>query len=883
MGMNMSLARILAVIGLVLIPLAPPMVEPVAAADYQVHFERVRESPVSITFEVDIIGLEAPKYVSVRLDDLDIPVELIDSIDVVEVKREAVYSEKVSYKEVALTQKEIDLQKIEDGGELPTTKQVVDKYTYSLDYREKEVKIGEVDSTLGWVSLAPNVAKPAKSLEAVVVSSEKLAPPPIEVPWPESKSVYRFTVNTGVNVRDDGYGSKGLLVLTIDGKDYYDNTNSSWWDSAWGYRNILAFNATGIGEDLYWFPTLVVFKTGNHFDFDKVAADGADIRFVDKDDATELPYEIEQWDDTNETAYVWVRVPKVDANSTYSDYFYVYYGNDLVADAQDAEHVWAPPDSTLADGTGAAVGAPVTFVGAGTHSVNVTTNGTFTVTLPTATTGTAKSGTANVTDSPKALVAGENTITVETTGLISIDIHGYVAVYHMNDDPTNSTQILDSTANGNTGTKGGAYASNAADLSNGTGTLASNPTEIAAGTSGTEVVVTSAGTFTITIPANQLLIVTKGTVTSVAINNPTAGNRTITVVGTGTFTATWAVTAAPTEVAGTIGRAQQFVAESQQYIQLATSPLAGCTQATVMAVVRKDSWVKFQSAAASYTAGNKGWILGYENPSGTIQAYVGDGTATAIAEQTGFPSAEWASMAFRYVASDASGITAFVNGSGGTPIDTTTVAQLDPTPPAAYIGRYYIRYSNYTIDECRLSSVARSAEWIEAEYLSMWDDLLYYGNEDPPPTLSTLAATGVYMNGGTHATLRGNLTSIGGAPTANVWFEWGYTTAYGNYAGNVTANATGTYTATITGYDPSNTVYYRFVGENVDGTTYGSVVSFTVTPISGYSFLRLIPLLFLVGTVLIIWRNRNPWEIAMLAILGIIMAIVLHSIVIGYW
>jgi len=190
---------------------------------------------------------------------------------------------------------------------------------------------------------------------------------------------------------------------------------------------------------------------------------------------------------------------------------------------------------------------------------------------------------------------------------------------------------------------------------------------------------------------------------------------------------------------------------------------------------------------------------------------------------------------------------------------------------------------NGLISEVCIARIALGAEWIEADHLSMTDALLYYGNEDPPPTLSTLAATGVYMDGGTHAALNGNLSSLGGAPTADIWFEWGYTTAYGNYAGNVTANATGAYAATITGYDPDQTVYYRFMGKNVDGTTYGSAVSFTVTPISGYAFLRLIPLLFLVGTVLIIWRNRDPWEIAMLAILGIIMAIALHSIVIGYW
>lgn len=881
--MNMSLARILAVIGLVLIPLAPPMVEPVAAADYQVHFERVRESPVSITFEVEVVGLEAPKYVSVRLDDLDIPVELIDSIDVVEVKREAVYTEKVSYKEVPLTQKEKDAQKLEGEGELPTTKQVVDKYTYTLDYREKEVQIGKVDSTLGWVSLAPNTAKPAKSLEAAIVSSEKLAPPPIEVPWPESKSVYRFTVNTGVNVRDGGYGSKGLLVLTIDGKDYYDDTNSSWWDSDWDYRNILSFNATDIGEDLYWFPTLVVFKAANHFDFGKIAADGADIRFVDKDGATELPYEIDTWDDVAEEGYVWVRIPKIDANSTYSDYFYVYYGNDAVADAQDAEHVWAPPDSTLADGTGAAVGAPVTFVGAGTHSVNVTTSGTFTVTLPTATTGTAKSGTANVTDSPKALVAGENTITVETTGLISIDIDGYVAVYHMGNNPTNSTQILDSTANDNTGSKPANYATTAANIINGTGTLATSPTAVAAGTGGTTVAVTAEGTFTITVPTNQYLDVSvpaEGGVTSVEIDAHTAGARVITVVGTGNFTATWRLTniAAPTEVAGVVGRAQEFDGNDDIITVADADSLDLTTGMTLIALVKADTL-----AGKNRTLVWKFASYGLNLPTtGLLKSNIYDGGYREATSESAVGTGVNVLLMGTY---DGSYVRAHIDGLlDGTPVAWIGAADVSNNPvtigASPSIGSVEFDGS---ISELYIASFALSADEIAAIDAALRDELLYYGNEDPPPTLSTLAATNVYMNGGTHATLNGNLTSLGGAPTADIWFEWGYTTAYGNYAGNVTANATGTYTATITGYDPSNTVYYRFVGENVDGTTYGSAVSFTVSPIPGYTFLRLIPLLFLVGTVMLVWRNRNPWEMAMLAMLGIIMAIVLHSIVIGYW
>ena len=84
----------------------------------------------------------------------------------------------------------------------------------------------------------------------------------------------------------------------------------AWWDEDWDYRNILAFNTTNITEVLFYYPVLVKL-TGARFDFDKIKANGADIRFIDKLGSTELPYEIDTWDDGNETAYVWVQIPAV--------------------------------------------------------------------------------------------------------------------------------------------------------------------------------------------------------------------------------------------------------------------------------------------------------------------------------------------------------------------------------------------------------------------------------------------------------------------------------------------------------------------------------------------------------------------------------------------
>jgi hypothetical protein len=65
---------------------------------------------------------------------------------------------------------------------------------------------------------------------------------------------------------------------------------------------------------------------------------------------------------------------------------------------------------TLTNGTGVATGSPISL-SLGANTITTTGAGTFTVTLPAGTTGTAATGTATVTGSPVALVAGANTVT----------------------------------------------------------------------------------------------------------------------------------------------------------------------------------------------------------------------------------------------------------------------------------------------------------------------------------------------------------------------------------------------------------------------------------------------------------------------------------------
>ena len=160
----------------------------------------------------------------------------------------------------------------------------------------------------------------------------------------QEPTVIEATVAVNEVTATGGYGSSGVLALIIDGVYYYDISNSSWWDAAWDYRNVLSFDAREIDEDLIDFP-VGVFLTSDNFEFDLAKPDGSDIRFIDKDGVQSLSFEIVEWtyvgpDDPGNFAEIWVKVPKVDKNTPWSDYMFIYYGNSEATDASSPADVW---------------------------------------------------------------------------------------------------------------------------------------------------------------------------------------------------------------------------------------------------------------------------------------------------------------------------------------------------------------------------------------------------------------------------------------------------------------------------------------------------------------------------------------------------------------
>lgn len=114
--------------------------------------------------------------------------------------------------------------------------------------------------------------------------------------------------------------------------------STKWWNTSWRYRRKVTFDNSGQASNLSNFPALVKL-TSSDFTYANAQSAGEDIRFMDADQVSQLPYEIEAWNDASGDSFIWVRVPQIDASSS-TDYVWMYYGNSTATDAQNASSVW---------------------------------------------------------------------------------------------------------------------------------------------------------------------------------------------------------------------------------------------------------------------------------------------------------------------------------------------------------------------------------------------------------------------------------------------------------------------------------------------------------------------------------------------------------------
>ncbi len=583
------------------------------AADLDVSFTVVREGPTSVTIRATIAGATGPIQATARVEPLrdGEPVPTVRGLRVDAVERVSEYrhtpleettripiaeamtaletdiaalkntkglkSEEIDARREEWHGKETELAALraqaDHGATFTETTEVV-AHEYRLETRERRALVAHCNAG-DTITLPPQswAAPPPSQL----LSDTELSLSPTETNWGESTAVYEWTISTGELQRRDGsWGSAGVLVVNINGQDYYDTENSSWWDSSWPYRMKLTIDNSASTETLIDFPLMVKLTT-DRFDYTFAQADGDDIRFVDSD-GTALDYECDTWEYEGDS-YYWVRVPQIDALST-TDYIWMYYGTAAVGNGENAEGVW---DAS------------------------------------------------------------------------------YVAVYHMNNAPGDPTRILDSTVNANHGTK-------------------------------------RAGA------------------------------------------------AAPTEVAGTVGRAQQFVAANSQKISVPTSAsLEFADHLTVTSFYKRTGTSRGLVSRLS-SGPVDGWVLGMDR----LDKYA-NGAEGVVQSFTAAPVGSWMSRSFTW---DSTTVAIYTNGALTRTDDVGIALRADAAVMSIGQDTWVTgQYADANNDELRLSSVARSGEWIEAEYLAMWDSMLTYGDtegyepepEDEPilPLTESLLIVGV--------------------------------------------------------------------------------------------------------------------------------------------
>lgn len=128
------------------------------------------------------------------------------------------------------------------------------------------------------------------------------------------------------------------LLLALGALPAAAQESEGWWNDEWSYRKAVTvdtspsgINASGaIGRTV----VLVRLHSGN-FTFTDSLENGADLRFIDADGKTPLPFHIERFDATNGLAAIWVSVPNL--NGGEKRQLWIYFGNENAPAGQDAK------------------------------------------------------------------------------------------------------------------------------------------------------------------------------------------------------------------------------------------------------------------------------------------------------------------------------------------------------------------------------------------------------------------------------------------------------------------------------------------------------------------------------------------------------------------
>ena len=144
---------------------------------------------------------------------------------------------------------------------------------------------------------------------------------------------FKFTFHHPIVKRDDGWGSKGIISLDLNGETFVDLTNSSWWDSNWIYKRQIEIDSSKVeNENFANFPILIETTLDNA----KTIDNGDDIAFANSAENVQLSHEIESFGTENLIA--WVKIPTLYDNE--NTIIYMYYGNASAGNQENVAGVW---------------------------------------------------------------------------------------------------------------------------------------------------------------------------------------------------------------------------------------------------------------------------------------------------------------------------------------------------------------------------------------------------------------------------------------------------------------------------------------------------------------------------------------------------------------
>lgn len=142
---------------------------------------------------------------------------------------------------------------------------------------------------------------------------------------------------------DMGTGRIARLLLAALAVVMMAAPANAWWNQDWAYRKPVTVDTTASGVNVSGAigRTLVLVRlhSGN-FTFTEALDNGADIRIVDTDDKTPLPYHIEKYDAQNGLATLWVSVPNL--NGGEKKQLWLYFGNQESPAGGDAKASFDP-------------------------------------------------------------------------------------------------------------------------------------------------------------------------------------------------------------------------------------------------------------------------------------------------------------------------------------------------------------------------------------------------------------------------------------------------------------------------------------------------------------------------------------------------------------